>query len=186
MTGGQDNQPASETAARRRIMEQRARRLAAPLAPPDAGAAIPVVLFRIGNELYGLDPGFVAQVARIGPLTQVPGARPPFAGLLNLRGEIMTVFSLSAAMGRPQRPVAESSRAIVCGGEGTRFALIADEVLEATSVRAGDLAPPPKTAALAGCIRGIAPSGIIVLDGGVLAAASGPLFTGAGSAPANS
>ncbi|HEX6958815.1 MAG TPA: chemotaxis protein CheW [Ferrovibrio sp.] len=161
-----------------RIIEERARRLAAPPAAAGDDAIHVILVFRVGAELYGLDLAFVAQVVRVGSLVQIPGARPPFAGIFTLRGGIVSAFSLSQAIGQPQKPMTEQTRAIVCGTETSRFALLADEVLQVESVRAGALTPPESTAALTGCTRGLTATGIIVLDGEPLAKTGGPLFTG--------
>ncbi|WP_298722224.1 chemotaxis protein CheW [uncultured Ferrovibrio sp.] len=161
-----------------RIMEQRARRLAASAAVADHDTTYEILVFRAGAELYGLDLAFVAQVTKVGPLIQVPGAKPPFAGIFTLRGGIVSAFSLSQATGQAQKPITEHTRAIVCGTDIFRFALLADEVVQATSVQTGRLTPPESTAPLAGCTRGLTTTGIIVLDGDQLAKSGGPLFTG--------
>lgn len=161
-----------------RIIEQRARRLAMPPPAADHDTTYVILVFRIGAEMYGLDLTFITQVVRVGSLVQVPGARPPFAGIFTARGEIISAFSLSHAIGRAQKPVTEQTRAIVCGEGTSRFALLADEVLQVASVRAGELTPPDAAAALAGCTRGLTTAGILVLDGELLAKAGGPLFAG--------
>lgn len=161
-----------------RIIEQRARRIAQiPEAHIDT-QTYSILTFRVGPEIYGIDLTFVAQVVKVSTMIQVPGAKPPFTGIFTLRGEIVSAFSLSEAVGNSQEPVTEQTRAVVCGTGPFRFALLADEVLQEMSVRADELATPETAAPLAGCARGITRDGIFVLDGEPLARAGGPLFTG--------
>lgn len=159
-----------------RIIEERTRRLAAPPVTADRDTTYTILAFRIGAELYGLDLTFITQVVRVVSLVQVPGGKPPFAGIFTLRGEIISVFSLSHAIGCAQKPIAEQTRAIICGTGTSRFALLADEVLQVASVRAGELTPPESAAALADCTHGLTTAGILVLDGALLANGGGPLF----------
>ena len=46
--------------------------------------------FQVADGLYGLDVARVHEVLRPQPLTRVPLAPPAVAGLLNLRGQIVT------------------------------------------------------------------------------------------------
>lgn len=166
-----------------RILEQRARWFAAPAAAAVEDTTFSIIVFGIGRESYGLDLIFVSQVVKVGALVQVPGARPPFAGLLNIRGEIVSAFSVGQAIGIVQKPVSEQSRILVCGDLKSRFALLADDVMHAITVRASELAPPTQSAALANCTRGITASGVVVLEGAALAGPAGPLFRGTEGGP---
>src|ERR1700730_12689837 len=77
----------------------RARRLA--LVPPPAlrGRALEVLVCRLGGEEYALELRLRHGVCRPAGLTLVPCTPPFVVGLLNLRGEILTVLDLAAALG---------------------------------------------------------------------------------------
>ena len=50
----------------------------------------------INNEQYGIDISFVDNIVRMQRITRVPKSQPFFPGVINLRGEIIPVMSLSA------------------------------------------------------------------------------------------
>ena len=91
--------PLAEQAAIDARLNDRARRLAEVPPPADASRAIEVLVCRLGVEEYALELRLLHGVYPATGLTPVPCTPPFVAGLLNLRGEILTVLDLAAAMG---------------------------------------------------------------------------------------
>ena len=58
--------------------------------------------FSLAGHRFGVDVVDVQEVVRARPLTRVPLARPDVAGLLNLRGRILTVLDLRMTKVTPQ------------------------------------------------------------------------------------
>jgi len=48
--------------------------------------------FHVGKYLFGVDVSLVQEVVRLQMITPVPLASPEIAGLINLRGEVLTAF----------------------------------------------------------------------------------------------
>jgi len=65
-----------------------------------------MVTFELGDRLYGVDVRAVQEVLRGQPLTRVPLAPPGLAGLINLRGQVLTAMDLCERLGLPPRPPA--------------------------------------------------------------------------------
>lgn len=63
--------------------------------------------FRIGKYLFGVDVGLVQEIVRLQTITPVPLSPPEIAGLINLRGEVLTAIDLRTRLGLPP---AESDR----------------------------------------------------------------------------
>jgi purine-binding chemotaxis protein CheW len=57
--------------------------------------------FRVGRYLFGVDVCVVQEVVRLHGLTPVPLAAPVIAGLINLRGEVLTAVDLRVRLGLP-------------------------------------------------------------------------------------
>ena len=74
----------------------------APAAPRGEGAARRFVIARAGNLRCGLDAASVQEVTVGGELTVVPGSASAFRGLFNLRGTVVPVVDLAAALGQPR------------------------------------------------------------------------------------
>ena len=87
-----------------------------------------VVVIRDGDQDFGVPVMQVRDVLRRRHLTPVPRAPHAVAGLLNLRGRIVTAIDLRTRLGSPRR-VAESDTAqIVVENGGELYALVVDSV----------------------------------------------------------
>jgi chemotaxis signal transduction protein len=54
---------------------------------------------RLAAEAYAVPVGNVVEIASLGDLTAVPGARPEILGVRNLRGQILAVIDLAQVLG---------------------------------------------------------------------------------------
>ncbi|HEY7243009.1 MAG TPA: chemotaxis protein CheW [Xanthobacteraceae bacterium] len=88
------------------------------------------VTVTIGGQLFGLPIARVQDVFAPDRLTRVPLARPEIAGLLNVRGRILTIIDMRRRLG--VEPVEESRRALAVGIEhnGQSYGLLIDSVGE--------------------------------------------------------
>ncbi|HEX8392462.1 MAG TPA: chemotaxis protein CheW [Longimicrobium sp.] len=107
------------------------------------GEGVQVVAFRLGGELHGCDIRLVDEVVtkqRIHPLPDVP---PHLLGVMLLRGEMVPVVDVSAALGLPL--TAERPPVLVAGLGETRVGVAVDAVFEVMDVAAETLRPAPYT-----------------------------------------
>ena len=100
--------------------------------------------FRLAQDHYGVELGRVQEVLRPLPVTRLPLAPPAIAGLLNLRGRIVTVVDLRVVLGVETAPAA--GLVVVRGSEGP-VALLVDAIGD---VRRTDAATPALAAEPAG------------------------------------
>jgi purine-binding chemotaxis protein CheW len=82
----------------------------------------------VAGEQYALAVEQVAEVLSLGDVTPVPGAPASVLGLLNLRGEILSVVELASALGL--RGESAPSRLIVADDGARRAGLAIDQVLD--------------------------------------------------------
>ncbi len=71
------------------------------------------VTFRINGDLLGMDVLRVREINRILDITPVPRAPVYVRGLVNLRGQTLTVFDLGIRLGLAPRAVTEESHNVV-------------------------------------------------------------------------
>lgn len=137
---------------------------------------LPVVVFEVASERYGIEAVRVVEVVPSVPLRAVPGTVPGVVGLLRFRGGLVPVVDLGIVWaGRPS-PVRLSSRIVVTelGASGgawidvaahvrPRIGLLAERVLRIATVDpdAAEAADGPKTPGARGLGR-------IVKDGDAL------------------
>jgi purine-binding chemotaxis protein CheW len=69
--------------------------------------------FRVDNELYGIDVMQVKEVLRFSEITPVPGADSSILGIINLRGNVVTVIDTRQMFGLPLAPYDDDTRVIV-------------------------------------------------------------------------
>ncbi len=48
--------------------------------------------FKIGNDLYGVDVLFIKEISPIYEIVKVPGAKEAYCGLMNLRGNVISLI----------------------------------------------------------------------------------------------
>lgn len=75
-----------------------------------------VLSFRINNKLFGIETRFVKEINRNVEFTVVPTASEDIAGLLNLRGQVVTLFNLAYKFGYQKELSSEQKMCIVLKG----------------------------------------------------------------------
>lgn len=97
----------------------------------------------IGGQLFGLPIERVLDVFTPERLTRVPLASPEVAGVLNLRGRIVTAIDMRRRLGLPARGVGEPSMAIGIEQNGESYGLLVDQVGEVVKLPVSKLDPVP-------------------------------------------
>jgi purine-binding chemotaxis protein CheW len=103
------------------------------------------VSFVVDGQLLGVPVGAVQEVLNPQVIAATPLARPEIAGLLNLRGQIVTAVNLRRRLGLPDRSTGEKSMNVVVHSGGESFSLLVDEVGDVINVSGVRLEPPPRT-----------------------------------------
>jgi purine-binding chemotaxis protein CheW len=94
------------------------------------GALSEYVTAMIGGQLFGLPISRVQDVFMPERLTRVPLSSGEIAGVLNLRGRIVTVVNMRARLGLPKDGVDRSPMAIGVDLRGESYGLLIDQIGE--------------------------------------------------------
>ncbi|KEA61886.1 Positive regulator of CheA protein activity (CheW) [Marinobacterium lacunae] len=87
--------------------------------------------FRVDNELYGIDVMQVKEVLRYSEITPVPGADVSVLGIINLRGNVVTVIDTRQMFRMPRAQPDDETRIIVVEfNESEVIGLVVDSVDE--------------------------------------------------------
>jgi purine-binding chemotaxis protein CheW len=97
----------------------------------------------IGGQLFGLPILRVQDVFMPERLTRVPLAPPEIAGVLNLRGRIVTLIDMRRRLGLDQREDDAPSMAIGVESRGESYGLLIDGVGEVLKLNAERREPNP-------------------------------------------
>ncbi|MBD8972247.1 MAG: chemotaxis protein CheW [Clostridiales bacterium] len=93
------------------------------------------IVVKLDNEQYGIDITFIDNIVRMQQITRVPKAQSYFAGVINLRGEIIPVMSLRTKFGLPDKEYTNATRIIIVKPESNaKIGVLVDEVREVVAL----------------------------------------------------
>ena len=101
--------------------------------------------FTLDGHVYGVDVDRVQEVLRSQPRTRVPLAPPAVAGLVNLRGQVLTAIDLRTRLGLPERADGTEPMVVVIRVAGEPISLLVDSIGDVVDVDPQDFEPPPDT-----------------------------------------
>jgi len=142
---------------------------------PSAGQTVLLATFFVRDALCALDAAGIQEVIRLGPLTPVRHASPDVAGILNLRGKIVTILDLGLRLGFAKAVPSGDSRIFIMEDRNEFVGLLVDRVDEVVEVdREQWQAPPANVRGMQGrFFQGVYRTGgraITVLDPGAVLA----------------
>lgn len=116
------------------------------------------VVFRLGNESYGIEIFRVNEIIRIREITPVPRTSSHIRGLVNLRGKTIPVIDLRVRLSLFGTEDSDDSRIIVVESEQGNVGIIVDAVSEVITLMAHEIEPAPALVAECGTdyLRGVA------------------------------
>ncbi len=127
------------------------------------------VTFTIAGQLFGLPIARVQDVFKPSHITRVPLAGAEVAGVLNLRGRIVTVIDMRHRLDVHQRQDGDTPMAIGIEAKGESFGLLVDAVGEVLKLPVTEREPNPinldrKLAALSAGVYRLDGELLVVLD----------------------
>ena len=115
------------------------------------------VTFHLGDEIYGIDVLQVQEVLRITEISPVPGSPDYVLGIINLRGNVVTVIDARNRFGLPPKEIDDSSRIIVVDAFEKVVGLLVDNVSEVAYVPNAQIEIAPNVGTEDGnkCVSGV-------------------------------
>ncbi len=104
-----------------------------------------ICTFEIAGRLFGIDARDVQEIMSSQRVTRVPLAPPGVAGLLNVRGELVTAIDLRSALELPPRAPDAAPMNIVLRTADGAVSLLVDSVGEVMRIAETDCEPVPPT-----------------------------------------
>ena len=161
---GREMTPAEE----RKILHARARALAREPDREKAGeASLEVLEFLLAYETYGVEMSFVRETLPLHDLTPVPCTPPFVLGLINVRGQIMSVIDIRKFFDLPEKGLTDLNKVIVVHNGEMEFGILADAVLGVRAVPIAGLQPslPTLTGVREEYLKGVTRERLVILDG---------------------
>jgi len=108
------------------------------------------ITFLVDGQLFGMPATEVMELTRFHALTPVPLAPPTIAGLMNLRGQVVTAVDMRRRMALRPRPDDQPPMNVVLRREDVLVSLLVDQVGEVIELADATYEPVPDT------LRGVA------------------------------
>lgn len=116
------------------------------------------VTFCLENEKYGINVMQVQEVLRVTEIAPVPGAPEYVLGIINLRGNVVTVIDTRKRFGLAPKDVDDSTRIVIIESNDQVVGILVDSVAEVVDLRTSEIeaAPNVGTEESAKFIQGVA------------------------------
>ena len=121
--------------------------------------------FWLGDLLLGIDIVAIREINRVVEITPVPDAPAAVKGVVNLRGDVVTILDLRSLLGLELVELTSQSRLIVIPMDEEVVGLIVDRVTDVATVTTDDEVPLP---ANMGCLDGRYFTGVYKLNNDLL------------------
>jgi len=157
----------------RNILKARAQALAREPAPREAaGESIEILEFRLAYETYGIESSFVREVCPLTDFTPVPCAPPFVLGIVNVRGEILSVIDIKKFFDLPEKGLTDLNKVIILYDDKMEVSILADVILGVRLVPKGEIQPslPTLTGIREEYLKGVTADRMVILDAGKLLA----------------
>ena len=102
-----------------------------------------LVTFQLGDELYGVDIMDVKEIVKTQNVRPIPNAPFYVEGIINLRGNVVTVIDTRARFGIPPAEVTDNTRIMIIESEKHVIGILVDSVAEVADLNTADIDDTP-------------------------------------------
>jgi len=101
------------------------------------------VTFKLEDETYGVNVMQVQEILRYTEIAPVPGAPEYVMGIINLRGNVVTVIDTRARFGMESAELTDNTRIVIIEAETQVIGILVDSVAEVVYLKTSeiDIAP---------------------------------------------
>ena len=101
------------------------------------------VTFKLDNETYGINVMQVQEVLRYTEIAPVPGAPAYVLGIINLRGNVVTVIDTRQRFGLNNAEITDNSRIVIIEADRQVVGILVDSVAEVVYLRQSEIETAP-------------------------------------------
>jgi len=101
------------------------------------------VIFTLDGEEFGFDIMVVNAIEKYTDLIQVPNAPSYIRGIMNLRGDVIPVYSLRKKFNLQEKAIDENTKLIITKSNGVLMAFEVDGVKEIIEIPTGSISETP-------------------------------------------
>ena len=157
----------------KRILKNRAQALSREHKPAqELQDSFEVIEFVLAYEKYAVESSFVREVYPLKDLTPLPCTPGHVLGIINVRGQILSVIDIKRFFDLPQKGLGDLNKVIILRSESMEFGILADLITGTRRVSAGELQAslPTLTGIREEYLKGVTADRMVILDAGKLLA----------------
>jgi purine-binding chemotaxis protein CheW len=150
-----------------RILKERAQILAREAVPAEAAdAGIEVIEFLLAHERYAVALEYVREVYPLEDITPLPCTPSFVLGIVNVRGEILSVIDLKKFFDLPEKGLTDLNKVIVLESRDMVFGIIADAISGVRRIQRAGIQPslPTLTGIREDYLLGVTAERVVILD----------------------
>jgi purine-binding chemotaxis protein CheW len=131
-----------------------------------AGKSIQIVEFLLGYERYGIELTYLKEVYPLKDITPLPGVPHFVLGLINVRGQILSVIDIKKFFDIPEKGLTNLNQVLILDDTKMGFGILADEILNIRSIQILDIQPslPTLKDIREEFLKGVTGDRLVVLD----------------------
>jgi purine-binding chemotaxis protein CheW len=107
-------------------------------------ASLQQVIFRLDHEEYGLNIMQVNGIEKYQEVVKVPNAPKYIEGIINLRGEVLPIYSLRKKFNLELKEINDDTKIIVVNTNDMMIGFVVDSVTEILQIEEDTIEPAPK------------------------------------------
>ena len=150
-----------------RILQERARELACEYQDLENDEELlSVIHFSLADEEYGIESTYVKEVYPLVDLITLPCTPPFVLGIVNVRGQIMSVIDLKIFFELPASDISQLSKVIILHDGDMEFGIVADAIIGTRGIAVEELqhSLPTLSERRAEYLKGVTNETLIILD----------------------
>jgi len=162
-------QPTDEE--RDRILKERAKIYSHELeAKEEEVQYVEVLEFLLAHEMYGVELKYVREVYPLKELTPIPEIPAFVLGIVNVRGEILSVIDIKKFFDLPEKGLTDLNRVIILHSADMEFGILADSIIGVRNILLSEIQTslPTLTGIREEYLKGVTKEREIILDAGKL------------------
>jgi purine-binding chemotaxis protein CheW len=101
------------------------------------------VTFQLENETYGINVMQVQEILRYTEIAAVPGAPDYVLGIINLRGNVVTVIDTRSRFGLMPAEITDNTRIVIIEAEKQVIGILVDSVAEVVYLKKSEIEDAP-------------------------------------------
>lgn len=150
-----------------RIMRERAKKLASESKTKEtAEEKLEILEFMLSGERYGLESLYIREAYPLKNFTPIPCTPAFVLGLVNVRGQVMSIVDIGRFFDLPRKGITELNRVLILSSGDMEFGILADDILGVSQVPVKDIQEslPTLTDIRAEYLKGVTKDRLTILD----------------------